>query len=54
MEPTGQSPNIIMTVGLPGSGKSSVIRRLLADFADKEYVVLSPDDLVLDMGRQDG
>ncbi len=54
MEPTGQSPNIIMMVGLPGSGKSSVIRRLLADFADKEYVVLSPDDLVLDMGRQDG
>ncbi len=54
MEPTGQSPNIMMMVGLPGSGKSSVIRRLLADFADKEYVVLSPDDLVLDMGRQDG
>ena len=45
MEPTGQSSNIIMMVGLPGSGKSSVIRRLLADFADKEYVVLSQQAL---------
>ncbi|NQU71118.1 MAG: ATP-binding protein [Rhodospirillales bacterium] len=48
------APNFIMMVGLPGSGKSTVARQLLTDLADKAYVVLCPDDIVIAMGKPEG
>ena len=43
-----------MMVGLPGSGKSTIVRQRRTDLANKDFVVLSPDELVIAMGRSEG
>lgn len=48
------APNFIMMVGLPGSGKTNTVRQLVANMADRDYVVLSPDDVVVAMGMPEG
>ena len=38
--------DFIMLIGLPGSGKSTYIRKYLADNPDKDYAVISSDDII--------
>lgn len=48
------APNFIMMVGLPGSGKINTVCQLVVNMADRDYVVLSPDDVVVAMGMPEG
>lgn len=43
-------PDFIMLVGAPGSGKSTWTRQFLAK-TDKEYVVISSDDIIVEWGK---
>ncbi len=44
----------IMLVGFPGSGKSTYIKQLMAEFPEKDYVVCSTDDLITAWGEAEG
>jgi len=54
MKTTDLSPEFIMLVGLPASGKSTYIKQLLADNPDKHYVVISTDDILSALGDAEG
>lgn len=47
-------PNLILMVGLPGSGKTTAARKLQNIWASKAYIILSPDDILMEMGKADG
>lgn len=48
------SPQIILLIGLPATGKSTYVRKFLADNSDRNYVVLSTDDILSDWGEEEG
>lgn len=54
MKVDDSAPEFIMLVGLPGSGKSTYIKQLLADKLEKDYVVLSTDDIITAWGVTKG
>jgi predicted kinase len=47
------NPEIIVMVGLPGSGKSTIINNTLAA-SEKEYVVVSSDDEIERLAKDQG
>lgn len=47
-------PELIMLVGLPASGKSTYVRQLLDKFPEKNYIVLSTDDILTSWGEAEG
>lgn len=47
-------PQVIMLIGIPGSGKSTYIKKLMAQNPDREYVVLSTDDILELWGSEKG
>ena len=48
------APEFIMMVGVPGSGKSTYIKNLKATNPEKDYVVLSTDDIISAWGAERG
>lgn len=46
-------PEYIMLVGLPGSGKSTWIRQQKAKEPEKDYKVVSSDDIIEEWGQND-
>lgn len=54
MKTTDISPEFIMLVGLPGSGKSTYIDKLLSQNSDKHFVVLSTDNILSAMADAEG
>lgn len=54
MKATDISPEFIMLVGLPGSGKSTYIDKLLSQNSDKYFVVLSSDNILSAMADAEG
>lgn len=48
------SPQVIMLIGVPGSGKSTYIKKFLTDNSDKHYVLLSTDDILTALGDEEG
>ena len=54
MKATDISPEIIMLIGVPGSGKSNYVKQLIADYPEKNYVLLSTDDLLAAWGEAEG
>ena len=54
MKATDISPEIVMLIGAPGSGKSTYVKQLLADHPEKNYVLLSTDDLLAAWGEAEG
>ncbi len=51
---SNSSPEFIMLVGLPGSGKSTYIQRILIEYPEKEYIVLSTDNIIEAWGSAEG
>ena len=49
-----EQPELIMLVGVPGVGKSTYIRKLMAQNPEKDYVVISSDDIIEELGAPDG
>jgi len=47
-------PQAIMLIGVPGSGKSTYIDKLKAQSPDRDYVVLSTDDVLELLGSEQG
>ena len=45
---------IVMLVGLPGSGKSTVVKKLLEKNPDMDFEVISSDDIIMELGEPDG
>ena len=54
MKTTDLSPECIILVGLPATGKSTYIKQLLADHPEKNYVVISTDDVMMDLAAEEG
>ena len=48
------SPEFIMLIGLPGSGKSTYIQTLIEKNPDKNYAILSSDDILTAWGEAEG
>ncbi len=48
------TPQAIMLIGMPGSGKSTYIDELKAQNPDRDYVVLSTDDILERLGDEKG
>lgn len=48
------APHLIMMIGIPGSGKSTYIKKILSQNPEKDYVVLSTDDLIELWGQERG
>lgn len=48
------SPQIIFLIGLPATGKSTYVKKFLADNPDRNYVLLSTDDILSDLGAEEG
>lgn len=53
MKTTDITSECILMVGFPGSGKSTYIKQLLADKPEKNYVVLSTDEIITALGDID-
>lgn len=49
-----ETPELIMMVGAPATGKTTMIRQLLNDNPEKDYVVLSTDDIFMLLGAEKG
>lgn len=49
-----EQPELIMLVGIPGSGKSTWIRNHMAANPEKDYVVISSDDIIEELGTAAG
>lgn len=47
-------PELIMLVGIPGVGKSTWIRAHMAKYPEKDYVVVSSDDIIEELGAAAG
>ena len=47
-------PQAIMLIGLPGSGKSTYIQKLKSQNPQRNYVVLSTDDIIELWGQEQG
>lgn len=54
MRHDGFAPQAIMLIGMPGSGKSTYIGELKAQNPDRDYVVLSTDDVLERLGNEKG
>lgn len=54
MKATDISPEFIMLIGLPGSGKSTYIAKLLSQYPDKNFVVLSTDNILTAIADAEG
>lgn len=52
IEDVVERPTIYVLIGLPGSGKSTWTRKQLND--GKDYVVVSSDDIIEELGAKDG
>jgi len=48
------TPQAIMLIGVPGSGKSTYISKLKAQNPDRDYTVLSTDDVLELLGSEQG
>ena len=48
------APHAIMLIGMPGSGKSTYISELKEQNPDRDYVVLSTDDILERLGNEQG
>ena len=48
------SPQIIILIGIPVKGKSTYVKKFIADNPDRNYVVLSTDDILADWGEEEG
>ncbi len=48
------APQAIMLIGMPGSGKSTYIDELKAQNPDRDYIVLSTDDILERLGSEKG
>lgn len=48
------NPTVVFLVGLPGTGKSTFTKKFLADNPEKDYVVLSTDDLIEVWAEEEG
>jgi len=48
------APQAIMLIGIPGSGKSTYIKKLIEENPDREYVILSTDDILEFWGNEKG
>ncbi|NJO63356.1 MAG: ATP-binding protein [Richelia sp. RM2_1_2] len=49
-----EQPELIMLVGIPGSGKSTWIRNHMNKHPEKNYVVISSDDIIEELGAAEG
>jgi len=47
-------PQFIMLIGVPGSGKSTYIQKLKNEKPNKNYVILSTDDILTDWANDEG
>ena len=47
-------PNLIMLVGVPGTGKSTWIRKFKQKNPNENWVVVSSDDVLDELGRDEG
>lgn len=47
-------PEFIMLVGLPGSGKSTYIEKLLEKYPERDYVIISSDDIIEEVALKEG
>ena len=47
-------PQAVMLIGVPGSGKSTYIDELKAQNPDRDYIVLSTDDILERLGSEKG
>ena len=47
-------PILFILVGLPGSGKSTWVRLCLATYPDKNFKIISSDDIIEELGTKDG
>ena len=48
------APQAIMLIGMPGSGKSTYISELKAQNPDRDYIILSTDDVLERLGNEKG
>ena len=52
---TSETENVlIMLVGLPGSGKSSITRSILDKNPDMDFEVISSDNIIVELGESEG
>lgn len=49
-----EQPEIVVLVGIPGSGKSTWVRQQMARYPEKNYVVISLDDIIEELGAAAG
>lgn len=49
-----ETPELIMMVGAPATGKTTMIDQLLQNNPEKDYVVLSTDDIFMVLGAEKG
>jgi predicted kinase len=47
-------PNLIVLVGIPGVGKSTFIRKFLSDKNVSDWVVISSDDIIERIAKENG
>jgi len=47
-------PEYIMLIGLPGSGKSTWIKKHISENPDKDFKVVSSDDIIEEWGAEEG
>jgi len=49
-----KNPIVIFLIGLPGSGKSTYIKNLLSKYPEKNFKVISTDDIFEKLGKEKG
>lgn len=49
-----QRPELIVMVGLPGSGKDHIIKQLIADNPQRKYHIASTDDIIEGIAAEQG
>lgn len=49
-----EQPELLMMVGAPATGKTTIIKQILQNNPEKNYVVLSTDDIFTELGNKKG